>query len=174
MNLNLKQMSLDDLDKALSLFKSSAEKIAKKNVDHWQYWKNPPVEKIKWVKEGLSSNEFFFITIEEDEIIGMVRIMDEDKLYWGENDDKAKYIHSLVVLEKYEGNGIGAMVISKIENQARDSNNEYLRLDCDSKNPRLCEYYKELGFTKVGQKTLPISVYNLYQKNLYLPDSSSE
>ena len=61
MNFNLKQITSTDIDEVLNLFKSAAEKIAKKNIDHWQYWKNPPIEKVNWVEEGILNNEFFFI-----------------------------------------------------------------------------------------------------------------
>ncbi len=166
MDFNLKKITSIDLNKVLNLFKSAAEKIAKKNIDHWQYWKNPPIEKINWVKEGILNNEFFFIKNAKKEVMGMIRILDKDLNYWGENNDRAKYIHSLVVTEEYEGYGIGSKVLQKIENDARNNNYNYLRLDCDSKNPKLCEYYNKQGFIKVGQKTLPLSTYNLYQKDI--------
>ena len=166
MDFNLIQITSTDLNEVLSLFKSSAEKIAKKGIDHWQYWKNPPIEKVNWVKEGIFNNEFFFIKNIKDEVIGMVRVLDKDLQYWGENTDKARYIHSLVVIEKYDGQGIGSMVIKKIEDNAHDNNFDFIRLDCDSKNPKLCEYYIRQGFIKVGQKKLPLSTYNLYQKEI--------
>ena len=166
MDFNLKQITSIDLNKVLNLFKLAAEKIAKKNIDHWQYWKNPPIEKINWVKEGILNNEFFFIKNTQEEIMGMIRILDKDLQYWGENNDRAKYIHSLVITEKYEGYGIGNKVLQKIENDARNNNYDYLRLDCDSKNPKLCEYYIKQDFIKVGQKILPLSTYNLYQKDI--------
>ena len=166
MNFKLRQITASDIDEVLNLFKAAAEKIAKKNIDHWQYWKNPPIEKVKWVEKGILNNEFFFIKNTKEEVMGMVRILDKDVHYWGENNDKAKYVHSLVVTEEYEGNGIGSKVLQRIENDARDTNCTYLRLDCDSKNPKLCGYYINQGFVKVGQKTLPLSTYNLYQKRL--------
>lgn len=155
-----------DLPKVLDLFKAAAKKIAEKNSDHWQYWRNPPADKVKWVEEGIANNEFFFIENYDGNLIGMVRILDEDKLYWGEQDDKAKYVHSLVVFENYNGRGIGKHILKQIENQARDHNCRYLRLDCDARNPKLCHYYEKQGFAKVGEKRLSLSTYNLYQKKL--------
>lgn len=166
MNLTLAQIEISDKDKVLNLFKDAAEKISKKNIDHWQYWKNPPIEKIKWVEEGILNDEFFFIKSSKGETIGMVRILEEDLLYWGHRTDKAKYIHSLVVIEKFGGNGIGKIILQKIEDDARKNGYEYLRLDSDSKNPKLCSYYENQGFKKVGTKVLSISVYNLYQKEI--------
>ncbi|WP_147679051.1 GNAT family N-acetyltransferase [Algibacter pacificus] len=166
MKLNFNQIENKDRNTVLELFKETAEKISQKNIDHWQYWKNPPIEKIKWVEEGINNNEFFFIESMDNENLGMVRILNEDILYWGKQEHKAKYIHSLVIKEKYNGKGYGSKVLLKIENNAKKENCKYLRLDSDSQNPKLCKYYENLGFKKVGIKKLPLSIYNLYEKEL--------
>ncbi len=160
------KIRIEELDTVLDLFKSTAEKIQKKGVDHWQYWHDPPPAKIQWVQEGITNQEFYFVNNEKGENIGMVRIMDEDLLYWGEVDGKSKFVHSLVVREEYNGKGIGATILQAIETQAREENCEFIRLDCDSKNPRLCQFYENLNFQKVGTSELPLSTYNLYQKEL--------
>ncbi|WP_196888676.1 GNAT family N-acetyltransferase [Aureivirga sp. CE67] len=166
MNFTFKQIEKEELNLVLELFKESAEKIDKKNVDHWQYWKNPPKEKINWVVEGIYQKEFFFIYDSMQQNIGMVRIMNEDLLYWGKQIEKAKYIHSFVIREEFNGKGFGQKIIESIEFLATKENCKYLRLDADSKNPKLCNYYENLGFQKVGEKKLPLSIYNLYEKEL--------
>ncbi|MCR8666543.1 GNAT family N-acetyltransferase [Aestuariibaculum sp. M13] len=166
MTLTFHQIHNDDLPTVLSLFKEAAEKIAKMKIDHWQYWKNPPADKIKWVKDGINNNEYFFIKNTNHATIGMVRILNEDILYWGQQQASALYVHSLTVKEEYNGQGIGKLILDTIEHQAKMKQCEYLRLDADSKNPRLCNYYESLGFKKVGEKTLTISTYNLYQKEI--------
>lgn len=164
--MTFNQISKGEKEEVLQLFKEAAEKIHKMNIDHWQYWKNPPKEKIKWIEQGIENNEFFFINTSDNKNLGMVRILNEDVLYWGKQEHKATYIHSLVVREKYNGKGLGTRIIQEIENQAKRNNCKYLRLDADSKNPKLCHYYEKLGFKHVGTKKLPLSVYNLYQKEI--------
>ncbi len=166
MNLTFTQINPKDKNEVLTMFKEAAEKIAKMKIDHWQYWKNPPVEKIKWVEEGIKNNEFFSIKDPEEKTLGMVRILNEDLLYWGKQEEKAVYIHSLVIKEKFEGKGFGKIVLQKIENDAIKDGCAYLRLDADSKNQKLCGYYERNGFIKVGTKQLPLSKNNLYQKKL--------
>jgi ribosomal protein S18 acetylase RimI-like enzyme len=156
-----------EVEVALDLFKEAAEIIAKKKVDHWQYWSNPPQEKIDWLKEGIRSKEYFFIISESADLMGMVRIMPEDELYWGKQNEKAVYVHSLVIKEQYNGSGLGRKVLDKIASEASLRGIRYLRLDCDSKNPALCRYYENLGFKQVGTKKLPISIYNLYQRKIF-------
>lgn len=166
MNIAFKQIETKDKNLVLELFKEAAEKIALKNIDHWQYWKNPPLEKIKWVEEGILKKEFFFIKTIQQGNIGMVRIMNEDELYWGVQTEKAKYIHSLVVKDLYNGKGIGAKIIQEIENNAKKNQCKYIRLDAVATNIKLCKYYEKLGFQKVGVKKMPLSLNNLYEKVL--------
>ncbi|KXN98913.1 GCN5 family acetyltransferase [Aequorivita aquimaris] len=166
MEFNFRKIEKKDKDKVLELFKEAAEKINKMNIDHWQYWKNPPKEKIEWVEEGILNNEFFFIKELNGKNIGMVRILDEDLLYWGKQKEKAKYVHSLVIKEDYNGKGLGTKILQKIETTAKTDNCKYLRLDADSKNPKLCQYYEKIGFEKMGIKELPLSNYNLYEKKI--------
>ena len=164
MHFKLKQIGIKELNIVLDMFKDAAIRISKKKIDHWQYWKNPPQEKVNWVKEGLINKQFHFIVSINDEVMGMIRVLNKDLIYWGEKNDVACYIHSLTIKQKYNGLGLGAAVINEIEKGA--INCDYLRLDCDSKNPKLCSYYLKLGFRKVGEKKLPLSVYNLYEKQI--------
>src|SRR5699024_12048677 len=115
---------------------------------------------------GIANHEFFFIHTSNGVHIGMVRIMEADELYWGKQKDKALYIHSLVVTEKYNGKGLGAVIIQEIANKAKEANCSYVRLDAEATNPKLCSYYERLRFEKVGTKKLSLSTYNLYQKEL--------
>ncbi len=166
MKFKLKKAEKDEINKALAIFKAAAKSIAKKNIDHWQYWKNPPQEKITWVQEGFEKEEFFFIESLQQETIGMLRILEEDLRYWGKTTAKAKYVHSLVVLEKFKGKNIGQKVLQSLAEEATNQGFEYLRLDCEAKNSKLCNYYEQQGFIKVGTQNLSGSTYNLYQKKL--------
>ncbi|MEL4306541.1 GNAT family N-acetyltransferase [Joostella sp. CR20] len=166
MKFQFKKIEKENLPQVLQLFKETAEKIGKMNVDHWQYWKNPPEEKITWVADGIQNGEFFFVTEQSGETIGMVRILTEDLLYWGVQQEKATYVHSLVVKEKYNGKGVGTEILHEIAKNAKSAGSVYLRLDADAKNPKLCSYYEKMGFEKVGVKQLSLSNYNLYQKEV--------
>ncbi|SDZ87639.1 GNAT family N-acetyltransferase [Psychroflexus halocasei] len=155
-----------DLAEVLGMFKTAAERISKMNVDHWQYWKNPPQEKVEWVKDGIKNQEYFFVLNEKNNKIGMLRILDEDLLYWGKQDKKSKYVHSLIVKDEFAGNNLAEKILDEVEILAHKNACKYLRLDCDSKNQKLCAFYENLGFQKVGAKELPLSIYNLYEREV--------
>ncbi|GAB3002202.1 hypothetical protein GCM10027284_19920 [Cyclobacterium sediminis] len=164
--ITFRQIGIKDLTLVLNLLKEAAEKINRMQIDHWQYWKNPPQEKVRWIEEGIKNGEFFFIDDQDKNNIGMVRMLNEDLLYWGKQKDKAIYVHSLIVKEAYNGRGIGQRILEEIGHKAKKNECQYLRLDSDSKNPKLCKYYEKLGFKKVGVKDLPLSTYNLYERKI--------
>ena len=166
MIFNFKPITLKDKETVLELFKETARKIDRMNVDHWQYWHNPPIEKIQWLDEGIRKEEYFFIDNNIGDNIGMIRILAEDLLYWGKQEEKAKYVHSFVVREAYNGKKIGTEILAEIGSKAKIEGCKYLRLDADFTNPKLCSYYENMGFAKVGLKEMSISSYNLYQKEL--------
>ncbi|WP_066222211.1 GNAT family N-acetyltransferase [Formosa haliotis] len=166
MEIKFYKIDVSEKDMVLDLFIEAAKSIAKMNIDHWQYWMDPPEEKLKWVASGLRNGAFFVIKTGDDKTIGMVQILNEDELYWGKQTETALYVHSLVVKDTYKGLGLGQQILQDIEQQARRKDCRYLRLDADAKNPKLCRYYETIGFRKVGTKVLPLSVYNLYQKDV--------
>lgn len=166
MNIKFIPIDISEKETVLNLFKAAAVRIAKMEIDHWQYWHNPPKEKVEWVEAGIRKGEFHFIRNGDSNTLGMVRILKEDLLYWGKQKEKAFYIHSLVIKDQYEGKGMGQMVIKEIEKQAMEKACKYLRLDADAKNPKLCAYYENQGFKRVGLKELSLSSYCLYQKEL--------
>jgi len=166
MDFKFRKAETNETNIAFDLLKLAAQTLAEKNINQWSYWVNPPKDKIEWIKDGFFNHEFFFIENDNKEIMGMFRLLDDDPIYWGEMNDKAKYLHSLIIHNKFSNNKIGKRVIDRVSEEALKNGIHYLRLDCEATNRKLCEYYENQGFIKVNQKTLPYSTYNLYQKRL--------
>jgi len=154
-----------ELEDALVFYKLASQSLTKKNVSQWSYWMDPPEEKISWVKEGFDNGEFFFVYDSKGTKIAMFRLLEMDTLYWDDKgvEKNTRYIHSLVVHPSYSGLGIGTAVILKIIDQLKQDKIKKFRLDCDGSNPRLCRYYEDYGFVKVGEKTTNYAVNNLYE-----------
>ncbi len=154
-----------ELDDALVFFKLASKSLAKKRVSQWSYWVDPPAEKINWVKEGFDNGEFFFVYGPDGNKIAMFRLLEKDTLYWDEKgiEKNTRYIHSLVVLPAYSGQGIGKALINKILDRLKQDKIKKIRLDCDGSNLRLCRYYEDYGFVKVGEKKTKYAVNNLYE-----------
>jgi ribosomal protein S18 acetylase RimI-like enzyme len=164
--MHFRKANQDELSKALSLLKQAAQRLKDKQVNQWGFWLDPPAERINWIKEGFENNEFYFVVNDHDDVIAMFRIMEEDDMYWGHQADLAYYIHSLVVAPNHTGQKLGERIIEEVESMATTKGIKLLRLDCNASNPALCGYYERLGFVKVGEKQMPHSLNNLYEKGL--------
>ena len=139
MDFSLRTVDTKEKKIVFNLLTAAAKTLAKKKVNQWQYWQNPPIEKVKWVEDGIEKKEYFFIENFNRQIMGVVRVANNDLIYWGEMNDKAKYIHSLIIHKGFSGHGLGIKVVDKIKEEAILNNVEYLRLDCDCTNKKLCK-----------------------------------
>jgi GNAT superfamily N-acetyltransferase len=155
----------DQFNQILHLLKTAAQTLKDRGIDQWDYWLDPPKERLEWAREGFLNDEFYFINF-NNEIIGMYRLCEEDLLYWGKQQEPAYYIHSLVIHPKYKGFKIGSYIIKQIEKSALENNICFMRLDCNAANSGLCQYYLDQGFTKVGEKQMKLSLNSLFEKRL--------
>lgn len=156
------QAPLNEFSVALNLLKIAASRLQEKGLEQWDYWLNPPEERLLWAQNGFDNQEFYFLKI-QTQTIGMYRLMTEDLLYWGKQETTTYYIHSLVIIPEFKGNNLGAQIIDNVYQLALKNGMSYLRLDCNASNPALCHYYEKLGFKKVGTKLMAHSLNCLYE-----------
>jgi RimJ/RimL family protein N-acetyltransferase len=168
MEIRLSPADQNDFSLVLGLLKEAALRLQRKGLDQWQNWLEPSGEDKSWIQEGFDAKEFFLIINELNQVLGTVRVMSEDLLYWGKQEEQGLYIHSLTVSEKYAGQGIGQAVISKVKQQAYILGYGKLRLDCNSANPALCRYYENQGFSQVGVREFEDFSCNLYEVKIKL------
>lgn len=168
MTLTFKQAPADQIQEVLHLFREISAQLKEKGLTQWSYWANPPEEKIRWVNDGFEKGEFFFVYDEKMERVGIFRLLEVDTLYWDEKglEEGVRYIHSLVTVPGRSGEGIGAQVLQELAVGLKKQGIHKLRLDCDSSNSRLCSYYEQQGFFRVGTKQTPFSINNLYERTL--------
>lgn len=104
----------------------------------------------------------------------MMMLVWEDKKYWGEQPPKAGYLHGLAVEHNFRGLGLGAFVIHWAKDQIIRQRRQYLRLDCDAGNLKLCACYESLGFRRVATKDMPelgAYVASLYESAVHTTDN---
>jgi len=166
--LTFKQAPADQIQEVLNLFRETSAQLKKKGLTQWSYWTNPPEEKIRWVNDGFEKGEFRFVYNEKMEWVGIFRLLKTDTLYWDDKglEENVRYVHSLVVKPGKSGKGIGAQVLNRLASDLKEQGVHKLRLDCDSSNSRLCSYYEQQGFFRVGTKQTPFSINNLYERTL--------
>lgn len=164
-NFTIRQARSSDITIALQLLKTAAHRLQQQNVVQWKYWLDPPEERLQWLTQGFENSEFYFIS-NNSSIVAMYRLMDEDPKYWDKQSTTAYYIHSLVVHPDFKGHELGSQIINMIHKKAIVDYKKYLRLDCDATNQRLCNYYLDLGFRKVGMKQMELSNNALFERSV--------
>ena len=155
-----------ELPIAIALFKEAAENLNSRGIDHWRFWLEPTPAIIDWVAEGFKNKEFYFVETEGEVVVGMFRLMFEDQLYWGKQDMPSGYIHNFVVRQAYSGKQVGTQILEYIEQLLLTKGIQFLRLDCNAKNVRLCNYYIQQGFVKVAEKQTQLTRNSFFEKAL--------
>ena len=164
-NIQFHKARPEEFDTVLLLLKEATLWLRKKKIDRWQNWILPAPNFIDWIKRGFERNEFYFIE-SEDVIIGCFRLLWQDPLTWGEQENNAGDIHSFTVSRNLAGQGIGKLVLNLIESHCRQQGKETLRLDCSFNNKKLKTYYEEYGFKPVGEATVVGERVTLYEKRI--------
>jgi N-acetylglutamate synthase-like GNAT family acetyltransferase len=162
----------DDLGEILRLLKSAALWLEKKNVHYWQDWIRPPHDFVRWIAHGVENGEFHLV-VGEGEVIGCYRLQWKDEVFWGEQTEKAGYLHSFTIDRKFSGRKIGESVLRTVEEACRERSKKYLRLDCGSDVPALRKYYEGQGFLPVGETVVRGEKLTLYEKALVPPGEPS-
>jgi ribosomal protein S18 acetylase RimI-like enzyme len=119
-----------------------------------------------WVREKIAAGEFWLADIGGSPV-AVVRLLWEDPLFWGTRDQgDAAYIHTLAVHRKFAGRGIGSEILRWAEEQARGRGRRFLRLDCESDNARLRQYYRRQGFASLGESRVGPATVTLLEKQI--------
>jgi ribosomal protein S18 acetylase RimI-like enzyme len=121
-----------------------------------------------WVLRSLSRREVYIV--EQDDVpVGTFSLDWDDETYWGEQEPIAGYMHGLSVRKGFNGRGLGSCMIDWCAKQIRTMERSFIRLGCDVRNTKLCNYYESLGFVRVGVKPIPEHadyIESLYEKSV--------
>lgn len=103
------------------------------------------------VADMLDSSRVYIATI-DGKVVGTVSISNKDR-FWQKEAAAASawYITRMASDESAKGQDVGGELLRQLKEDAQRQNVEYLRLDCDSQNKGLGDYYKSKGFELVKQ-----------------------
>lgn len=110
-----------------------------------------------------------YAVTQQDEVVGTFSLTwEDDEGKWaGQPALPAAYLHRLAVAEDRHGWKLGEKLVEQAAQLARQHSRQYLRLDCNADSARLCAYYENLGFERVGSEQLGQSyMAALYQRPL--------
>lgn len=111
----------------------------------------------KYLEEGFSlsklsdelnnTNSEFYFALENDEVIGYLKINfgnSQTEL----KDDKALEIERIYVLQEYHGKRVGQLLYDKAISTAKENTAAYVWLGVWEENPRAISFYKKNGFVE--------------------------
>jgi ribosomal protein S18 acetylase RimI-like enzyme len=105
------------------------------------------------VRQYMEKGSTYVISL-NNEPVGTFSLLLEDRRIWGEQLPNAAYLHRLAIKQDQHGQSLGEQLVNYAEQEAIKLDKQYLRLDCEDGNEKLCAYYEKLGFKKVGTKEL--------------------
>ena len=120
------------------------------------FWDLDEIKEENLVKKSPKEN-FFVAYVDNDPAAAM--ILDwEDPLFWPDvKKNTSGFVHKLSVAKKYKGKGIPEKLLKHAEKVCLEKGIHTIRLDCDPKRERLCNYYTKNGFILIEKRihTLP-------------------
>lgn len=133
-----------DIDAVFQLYDDATEfQIEKKVAIPWAGFKRALIE------EEINEGRLFKIT-DEGVIACVFSIAFTDPLIWKEkNRDPAIYIHRIAASKHKRGRGYTKYIVDWAKDFGKAHQKQFVRLDTNSDNYPLHEYYKRIGFTQL-------------------------
>lgn len=88
----------------------------------------------------------------DNELVGTLVLLWEDKMTWGNQPPIAVYLHQLAINDDHRGLGLGAKLLDWADHQAAKNGRELLRIDIPPENKGLRDYYRKIGFKWVKNR----------------------
>ena len=139
-----------DLDNIMLMYKSCVKGMLANNINQWDAtYPNNGV-----IMEDLIAQSYF-VAEENSIIIGGINIdQNQDPTYleidWEDKSDSFLVVHRLGVKEEYWNKKIGKDLMLFTEKLVLEKRLNSVRLDTYSGNPKAMEFYKRLGYRKLG------------------------
>ena len=143
-----------DLRSIMNMYNSCVSGMIKNNIDQWD--KSYPNTEV--ITSDLEASTYYVAEIKE-EIIGGINIdKKQDKTYleinWEDTSDSFLVVHRLAIKEEFWNRKIGKQLMLFTEQLVKERSLKSIRLDTYSGNPKAIEFYKKLGYTKLGSINL--------------------
>jgi GNAT superfamily N-acetyltransferase len=90
----------------------------------------------------------------------------EPEHLWGLADGTSAYVTKLATRRAVAGHGLGHRMLTWAERRAAREGKALMRLDCAADQPRICEHYREAGYTLLRIVEVREFRYQLCEKRL--------
>jgi GNAT superfamily N-acetyltransferase len=159
--VNVKRARHEDADTVAELLDEATVWVGELGFEQWPL----PFPRDE-LAEAIDRGEVYVIEGEDDEPVATLALLQDDPQYWGDRPHDALYLHKFAVRRDRAGRGIGAAVVEWANAEAAEAGREFLRLDCLCDNPRIRDYYEDLGFEHRGDLVLNGRNMSLYERSV--------
>jgi len=164
--LRFRPAEKSDQSLVFELLKNAALWLQDRQICHLRVWLNPSPGLISWILQGFENGEFNLIYLGE-KVIGCFRLQWSDELFWGKSDEPAGYVHSFAIDRSLAGQHLGERTLALIGEHCLHRGRDWLRLDCETDNHRLRNYYERCGFCRVREVPIKGGGWTtLYEKRI--------
>ena len=157
--MNIKRARHEDADAVAELLDEATVWVGELGFEQWPL----PFPRDE-LAEAIDRGEVYVVEGEDDEPVATLVLLQDDPQYWGDRPQDAFYLHKFAVRRDRAGRGIGAAVVEWANAEAAEAGREFLRLDCLCENPRIRDYYEDLGFEHRGDLVLNGRNMSLYER----------
>jgi GNAT superfamily N-acetyltransferase len=157
--VNVKRARHGDADTVAELLDEATVWVGELGFEQWPL----PFPRDE-LAEAIDRGEVYVVEGEDDEPVATLVLLQDDPQYWGDRPQDAFYLHKFAVRRDRAGRGIGAAVVEWANAEAAEAGREFLRLDCLCDNPRIRDYYEDLGFEHRGDLVLNGRNMSLYER----------
>jgi GNAT superfamily N-acetyltransferase len=157
--VNVKRARHEDADTVAELLDEATVWVGELGFEQWPL----PFPRDE-LAEAIDRGEVYVVEGEDDEPVATLVLLQDDPQYWGDRPQDAFYLHKFAVRRDRAGRGIGAAVVEWANAEAAEAGREFLRLDCLCDNPRIRDYYEDLGFEHRGDLVLNGRNMSLYER----------
>ncbi|RBQ21054.1 GNAT family N-acetyltransferase [Spongiactinospora rosea] len=150
MEMEIERAAAEDAPGIVGMRRAAEEWLAGQGIWQWP----PGLLTSAQVEAQIATHEWYVARAGDGRLAGAFRLVWSDPRVWRERDAFAAYVHGLMADRAFAGAGVGARILSWVACRAREKGARMVRLDCVANNPRLRQYYVDLGFSEVGRQKL--------------------
>jgi ribosomal protein S18 acetylase RimI-like enzyme len=126
-------------------------------------WALEELTQEKLLSGPLSSVNFVVARFDGSPAASMI-LQWHDPAFWpAVKENESAFIHKLCVRRNFAGRNLSTKMVGYAVSESKKKLIEYVRLDTDFANPRLCSLYEGMGFVKAGRKRVNGRDYALYE-----------
>lgn len=151
MKLYLEPCSITDLEVLANLSRKTFIEAFEKdnNPEDFKAYLNSAFGEKALNKELLDNNSSFYFVYNDAILVGYIKI-NENGSQSDSKDNDSMEIERIYVLGEFQGQGIGAWLLTQVISMARTKNKNYVWLGVWELNTKAIKFYEKLGFYKYG------------------------